>query len=92
MAGATERKTISQVVTLGQRLKREPCSWRLVRYVGTPRDGFVDVQSWTDTNLDLFGMLAMMIVHRDHSRGGGMFELVCYAPTRVAALRVRGRR
>ena len=78
MIKATERKTISQVVTLGRKLKRESCSWRLVRYVGTTRGGFVDVQSWTGTELDLFGMLATMVVFRDHARGPGMMTLSVY--------------
>ena len=46
---------------LGRKVGREWCSWRLVRFVGTTRGGFVDVQSWTGAELDLFGMLAMMV-------------------------------
>lgn len=90
MIKATERKTISQVVTLGRKLRRESCSWRLVRYVGTTRGGYVDVQSWTGTELDLFGMLATMVVFRDHARGFGMMTLSVYTCAGVVvAVRVK---
>lgn len=69
---------VGQLLALGQKVGRESCSWRLVRFVGTTRGGFVDVQSWTGTELDLFGMLAMMVVFRDHMRGTGMMTLSAY--------------
>lgn len=69
---------VGQLLALGRRLGRESCSWRLVRYVGTTRGGFVDVQSWAGSELDLFGMLAMMVVFRDYMRGPGMMTLSVY--------------
>lgn len=69
---------VGQLLALGRKVGRESCSWRLVRYVGTTRGRFVDVQSWAGAELDLFGMLAMMVVFRDHMRGPGMMTLNAY--------------
>ena len=81
-----------RLVTLAKRLKRESATWRLVRYVGTHRGGYVDVESWSSKDLDLFGMLALMVVHRDHSTAGGMFVLSVYAPREVEAVKIRIKR
>ena len=77
-AKPVEHDIVGQLLALGRKVGREWCSWRLVRFVGTTRGGFVDVQSWTGAELDLFGMLAMMVVVRDHMRGPGMMTLSVY--------------
>jgi hypothetical protein len=92
LSGRTQGKTVSQVAKLARRLERVKCSWKLTRYERDGRFGYIDVQSWSSADMDLFGMLAMIVVHRDHVRGSGMLELVCYAPRRIVALKVRKER
>lgn len=77
-AKPVEHDMVGQLLALGRKVGREWCSWRLVRFVGTTRGGFVDVQSWTGAELNLFGMLAMMVVIRDYMRGPGMMTLSVY--------------
>ncbi len=79
------------LLALAKRLPRERATWILVRYEGTRRGGYVDVQSWSSKDLDLFGMLALLVVFRN-STVGGMFVLSVYAPREVEVLRVRIRR
>jgi hypothetical protein len=90
LENATQRKTVAQVITLARQLRRESCGWELVRIVRQRNGPPILVETWTPNEVDLFGMLAMMVLHRDHARGErGMFELVCHARRRIVAARVR---
>lgn len=78
-----ERKAMAQLIGAARWLEHVPATWELVRYARTKRSGLVDVEGHTTKGLDLFGMLAAMILWRDHA----------HLPLGVAELRfVSGRK
>ena len=90
MAIASVRRDLTKLAGLARGLRREPCTWYLVQYAPTSRGGFVDVRWWSSSDLDLFGLLALMVVWRDHGRRDGCkFVLYAYAPERIEVGEVR---
>ena len=61
-----QQKLVARLVGQARWLEREQCSWELVRFVRTVRGTHVDVERHTSDGADLFGLLATMIVWRDH--------------------------
>lgn len=83
--------SLQRLVKLSRRLRRVKASWRLVRYEGDRRGGSVAVESWSSADVDLFALLAMMVLFRDHRRmtRGGKMRLWVYAPDEVVVMEVR---
>ena len=61
-----QQKLVAQLIGQARWLERKQCSWELVRFVKTKRGTHVDVERHTSDDADLFGLLATMIVWRDH--------------------------
>jgi hypothetical protein len=61
-----QRKLIAQLISQARWLERQPCSWELVRFVRTPRGTHVDAERLTSADADLFGLLATLVLWRDH--------------------------
>lgn len=83
------RKTFRQLTGLVRQTRRVSVEWRLVRYVRSIRGHWIDVQSWHSQEMNLFGMLALMVAHSEGSRERGLLVLFAYAPRQVEAARVR---